>query len=153
MPVTTQGENMKYIISLLLLAATTSCFPEIVIHTKDGRSIRVQVDASEINSIDFSPSAASTNNRSILGEWVVSANNYPGKMILEQRADGLHGKFFINANNEWEELKDVRFDQSTLKLTFTRPKYSQYYTAVLTNGRFTGTHTMSGVTYGFEAWR
>jgi len=144
---------MKHLISLLLLVSATPSFPEIVIHTKNGRSIRVQVDASEISSIEFSANAPIPINRKILGEWVVSANNYPGKMILEQRADGLHGKFFIAANNEWEELKDVRFDQSTQKLTFTRPKYSQYYTALLTNERFKGTHTMSGVTYGFEAWR
>jgi len=37
----------------VLLAAAVPAFPEMVIHTKDGRAIRVQVEASEIASIEF----------------------------------------------------------------------------------------------------
>ena len=37
----------------VLLAATVPAFPEMVIHTKDGQTLRVQVEASEIASIEF----------------------------------------------------------------------------------------------------
>lgn len=42
----------------ILLAVAIPAWSEIVIHTKSGKVIRVQVDASEIASIEFSPTAA-----------------------------------------------------------------------------------------------
>jgi hypothetical protein len=37
----------------VIILAGIPAYPEIVIHTKDGRQIRVQVDSSEISRIDF----------------------------------------------------------------------------------------------------
>lgn len=41
----------------ILMAAAIPAWSEIVIHTKSGKVIRVPVDASEIASIEFSPTA------------------------------------------------------------------------------------------------
>ncbi len=38
---------------VILLVAVAPAFPEMVVHTKDGRAIRVQVEANEIATIEF----------------------------------------------------------------------------------------------------
>lgn len=55
---------------IAVLCAALPAFSDIVIRTKDGRALRVQVDANEIASIDFSPGKPSTQTTvNPLGSW------------------------------------------------------------------------------------
>lgn len=64
--------------ALLLLVAASPCFAELVIHTKDGRTFRVQVDPIEISSIEFSPQTATSSAQTLSGRWVGTFHNSLG---------------------------------------------------------------------------
>jgi hypothetical protein len=75
------------IVSLIAaLCAALPAFSDVVIRTKDGRALRVQVEASEIASIDFMPSKppppATVNP---LGSW---NNNNASTWTITKTPDG-----------------------------------------------------------------
>ena len=87
----------------VLLAAAVPAFPEMVIHTKDGRTLRVQVEASEIASIEF-----------------VSGQSLPaptgGAAFLPTLTSGktLAGEAWGNTGGNWKfQLKITSYDPST----------------------------------------
>ena len=87
----------------VLLAAAVHAFPEMVIHTKDGRAIRVQVEANEIASIEF-----------------VSVQALPvptgGAAFLPTLTSGktLAGEAWGDAGGNWKfQLKITSYDPST----------------------------------------
>lgn len=61
---------MKILAScVLLLALAIPAFSEMIVHTKDGRAIRVAVDASEVASIEFVSGVEGSAARNISGAW------------------------------------------------------------------------------------
>ncbi|MCX6564842.1 MAG: hypothetical protein NTW38_00190 [Candidatus Aminicenantes bacterium] len=83
---------------VILLAAAVPAFPEMVIHTKDGRTIRVQVEANEIANIEF-----------------VSGSSLPVP-ILSTLTSGkpLSGEAWGDAGGDWKfEMKITSYNPST----------------------------------------
>ena len=101
---------MKVLSAALLLAVAASpCFAEIVIHTKDGRALRVQVDPVEISSIEFVPQAATSTAQPLAGRWVGTFHNSLGDsgattMILAVNENKITGTADGDAiqNPQWD---------------------------------------------------
>jgi hypothetical protein len=90
----------------ILLGAAVPAFPEMVIHTKDGRAIRVPVEANEIASIEFVSGPA------------LPAPPLPtsGAAFLETLTSGrtLSGEAWGDGGGNWKfELKITSYDPST----------------------------------------
>ena len=87
----------------VLLAAAVPAFPEMVIHTKDGRAIRVPVEANEIASIEF-----------VSGQALPAPTG--GAAFLQTLASGktLSGEAWGDAGGNWKfELKITSYNPST----------------------------------------
>ena len=87
----------------VLLAAAVPAFPEMVIRTKDGRAIRVQVEASEIASIEF-----------VSGPALPAPTS--GAAFLPTLTSGrtLSGEAWGDAGGNWKfELKITSYNPST----------------------------------------
>jgi hypothetical protein len=87
----------------ILLAAAVPAFPEITIRTKDGRAIRVQVEASEIASIEFGSSQVPSPPTSSVS-------------FLQTLASGktLSGEAWGDTGGRWEfRLKITSYDEFT----------------------------------------
>ena len=88
---------------VVLLAAAVPAFPEMVIHTKDGRALRVQVEANEIASIEF-----------VSGQALPAPTG--GAAFLPTLTSGkpLAGEAWNDAGGNWKfQLKITSYDPST----------------------------------------
>jgi len=87
----------------VLLGAAVPAFPEMVIRTKDGRTLRVQVEASEIASIEF-----------VSGQALPAPTG--GAAFLPTLTSGktLPGEAWGDAGGNWKfELKITSYNPST----------------------------------------
>ncbi|GBC59728.1 hypothetical protein DENIS_0669 [Desulfonema ishimotonii] len=130
---------MRYIALLLLFVVATPCFSEIAIHTKDGRTVRVQVEADEISRIEFvttapppaKPITAPTPAKPTFIQALLNGKDRPGeawgdsggrwnfklKITSYDRATG-----YVVGQITWPSLSSVHRVRGKLtgdKLTFT----------------------------------
>jgi len=147
----------------VLLAAAVPAFPEMVIHTKDGRTLRVQVEANEIASIEFVSGQALpvptggaaflpilTSGKTFSGEaWGDAGGNWKFQLKITSY-DPSTGA--IVGEITWPSLSSVHRIRGRLagtSLTFTeaeaiRPGGAHLnvaYTFTLAQGSATGTYT------------
>ena len=88
---------------VILLVAAIPAFPEMVIHTKDGRTIHVQVEANEIANIEF-VSSSSSPVPNLGGAFLTTLTS--GKP--------LSGEAWGDAGGNWKfELTITSYNQST----------------------------------------
>jgi hypothetical protein len=83
-----------------------------------------------------------SRKRSISGEWRINANNYPGRIEFAGDRDQYRGRIFIDANNRWEGLANIRFERHSGRIEFDRPEANQHYVGRLVHpGRMEGSFT------------
>ena len=83
----------------------------------------------------------------ITGDWMINANNYPGKLEFSIVGDHLVGRIFIDANNHWERLTDLNFDPDRRTIEFDRPEARQHYV-----GRLMRDNRIEGTFSGGQPW-
>ena len=84
------------------------------------------------------PSAQAADG--ISGEWKINANNYTGRMEFSGGGREYSGRIFIDADNRWENLTNIRFDPRDRTIEFDRPMANQHYVGRLVRGeRMEGT--------------
>jgi len=151
----------------VLLAAAVPAFPEMVIHTKDGRTLRVQVEASEIASIEFVsgqalpvPTGGSpflqplTSGKTLSGEAWEDQGPRAGRtwQFLLKITSYNPATGAIVGELTWPSLSSVHRIRGTLagsSLTFTEAEAIQAggahlnvsYALTLSQGSATGTYT------------
>ena len=108
---------------IAVFCAALPAFSEIVIHTKDGRAIRVPVDASEIASIDLSPSGPSLPaNVNPLGSW---RNNNASTWTITATPEG--GYFATEAGLGNARGKAYFTPSGTFRIDYTWSGGSGFY--------------------------
>jgi hypothetical protein len=150
----------------VLLAAAVPAFPEMVIHTKDGRAIRVPVEANEIASIEFVSGQALpaptggvsflptlTSGKTLAGEaWGDAGGNWKFQLKITSYNPSTGG---IVGEITWPSLSSVHRIRGKLvgtSLTFTETEairaggahLNVAYTFTLSQSSATGTWIDNG---------
>lgn len=89
----------------------------------------------------------------IVGEWKIiqhGIKEYPGKLQIMAKENGLSGRIWFDVYGRWEEIRDIQFNATTGELAFYRPEANQKHQAVLSNGRLSGAF---GGKWKWEGWR
>ena len=91
------------------------------------------------------PSAQAADQ--ISGQWKINANNYPGRVEFSGAGGQYSGRIFIDANNHWETLTNIRFEPGSRSIEFYRPEADQHYV-----GRLVRAERMEGTFAGNYGW-
>lgn len=50
------------------------------------------------------------NDRDLIGQWNINANNYLGKLELWLIANNWNGRLWFDAHQRWEQLNNISFN-------------------------------------------
>jgi len=137
----------------LILAAAAPAFPEILIHTKDGRTIRVQVDANEISSIDFTPSQSQPSD--VLGRvWNAQENGYAGTWTRRGNSN-VFDAVWVNGSSRVTAVMTMTIQGSDVHIARRQDSYGSncdYTGRISADGRsVSGTHVCGTAKYQWSA--
>ena len=102
--------------ALLLVVAASPCFAEVVIHTKDGRALRVQVDPAEISSIEFLSQAATSSAQPLAGRWVGTFHNSLGDSGASTLTFAVNGNT-ITGTEDGVAIQNPQWDGTLLRFS------------------------------------
>lgn len=91
------------------------------------------------------------NDKDLIGQWKINANNSTGKLELWRIGNNWNGRVWFDASQRWENLSNIVFDPNTLVLQYTRG--TQQYTGKLGFDELVGTFTDAGQNYPWRAQR
>ncbi len=95
-----------------------------------------------------------TRSSEIDGLWIINAGNASGRLELYWSRNTLAGRIWFDVYGRWEELTDLSYDRREGRLEFTRPHgRSERYSGRLSGDRVSGTYSVKGPDYLWEARR
>ena len=110
---------------------------EIVIRTKDGKTFRVPVAASEIASIEFTASQEQKPTQILTGKWIGTFRNSLGDsgsttLVFTTNSDGISGTL------DGDPFRNALWDGTTLRWSYTAKSSNTTYRCEF---QFTGSNT------------
>jgi hypothetical protein len=97
------------------------------------------------------PGSNAADERDLIGQWTINANNSLGKLELWKSGNNWYGRVSFYPNQHWEDLTNIAFDPNTLVLRYARA--AQQYTGRLAFDELVGTFIDSGQNYTWRAQR